>query len=294
MKVPSLLIPLCLAASTFAQSDWTNRFSAVFTDYEEGEVLSDKGAVGGKWTLAEGVTVRNSFDGERNGIDISSYGLDTVRFTVDDPAAKGSSVKVEFSLCVEDFALDTSIRPEGSPAALVTVADEKDAPALAGWTKDGWVLLHADGVAFEAGKWIDGYIELKTLGDVRLVSYVIKSGDEFVRLRAPGGEEWMTAAPKSGDSEVSAVSYYGKGRVSRLSGDDRDATAVTAFRWNGGAGGDWSDPANWTDGRRRRGVSRHGHRHQRHRKRGCPRSRDCVRGRRRAAHRRNVRRFGFA
>ena len=249
MKRLFCVTALCLGWSACAGTEWTNRFSAVFTDYADGEPLSDKGAVGGRWSVAEGVSVRNAFDGERNAIRISGCGPDDVRFEADDPAAAGSSVRIGFSVCIDEFEFDpTDCPPEGSPAAIAAAADEAGRPALAGWTGDGWAILQAEGVAFEPDKWIDGFIELRTLGGRRLVSYAVGTDGDFTRLRFPGGEEWMPAAPKTGEGEVSVVGYCGNARVSRLSGDDRAAAAETRFLWNGGDGGDWDDSANWTDG----------------------------------------------
>ena len=239
---------LSLAAA--AEPAWTNRFGASFADYAVDEALSAKGTWGGAWAASAGGKTRCVEDGGRKGVSFATFETSGLKFALDCPAAADDATKFEFSLCVEDFGLTTDIRPEaGTAAAVITVADSQNRPALAGWNGTGWVLLSADGATLEAGKWLDGLIELKTVGSDRLVRYSLKVGDAFVRLAAPNGDEWMPTVPATDGKAVSSVSYFGSGRFADFTGQDRQTTANTTFRWAGGASGGWGDPANWTDAR---------------------------------------------
>ena len=237
-----------LSLTAAAEAAWTNRFGASFADYSVGEALSAKGTWGGAWAASAGGKTRCVEDDGRKGMAFATYETAGLRFALDCPPAADDTVKFEFSLCVEDFGLTTDIRPEaGTAAAVITVADTRDRPALAGWNGSAWVLLAADGVTLEAGKWLDGLIELKTVGADRLVRYSLKVGEALVRLAAPNGDEWMPTVPATDGKAVSSVSYFGSGRFADFTGQDRQATENTTFLWTGGAAGGWGDPANWTD-----------------------------------------------
>jgi len=246
----SILLPaLSLSLCGRAEFEWTNRFHADFTSFAEGEALTDqssKGAVGGTWSVDDGVTVKAATVGDRKALKVSGPDASGVTFRPNVPVESGKSVRVAFSMCAEAFEPDDRVSAEGCAAGVMTVADDQDRPTLAGWTSSGWVALHAEGLALEDGQWVDGYVELRTLDGKRFVSYSVKVGEAFVRLSSPDGTCWLPTIAATGGKELTEVGYCGFGNLSQVAGDVRTA-ADRIYRWCGGSSGGWDDPANWTD-----------------------------------------------
>ncbi len=233
---------VCVALA--ARADERGWFDVSFADYAQGQALTAVGASGGAWAAPISASATNVHDGVRNGIAVQTTRIGDVRFEPFAPSASGDVERIDFGMCPEEIFED--VLPDLDGAAGVSAALIGGAPVFVGVTADGWTALHGDGVAPAVGVWFDGRIELRTVDGLRLVSYLIKKGEDYVRLADAAGATWFrTTAPRA-EGGVESVSFAGNGRFSDFGGREDDGEAVRVFRWTGGASGDWNDVANWT------------------------------------------------
>lgn len=239
MRVAAFRVFLCLApCAPLLGAQW---FEVSLGGYAPGDALSQQGAEGGAW-LSGSPSATNVFDGVRNGMEIAGGG--EVVFAPNAPPAGLGMERFDFSLRPEALAPFSSYEFDGA-AGLVPALVDDDAPGYYGFTARGWVALTAEGAAPAAGEWMYGRIELKRMADdVRLVSYLVKRGAEWVRLADAAGCEWFRA--KGASAPVGTVSFTGKGRFSDFSGAEEEGEQLRLFRWTGGADGDWNEASNWT------------------------------------------------
>ena len=193
---------LVLSLVAAAEPAWTNRFGASFADYAVGETLSAKGGWGGFWAASADGQARCVEDGGRKGMSFATFETSGLRFALDRPAAADDTVKFEFSLCVEDFGLTTDVRPEaGAAAAVITVADSQNRPALAGWNGTGWVLLSADGATLVGTE--DGMLALVDGSRVRSEGGTMSGGRIHALATAPDGKTvWGVTGHRMGVAYV--------------------------------------------------------------------------------------------
>jgi len=244
------LLTVALVPVALAEAVWSQKFSVSFDGYAAGETLQDgstKGASGGRWVVSDQASAIAAADGERIVLDVASSEITNLAFKVDDPSLAGKSSRVAFTFRVESFAMDPNVTPGDDVAgAVMTTGADEGCPKLLGWSAAGWKELVSDNLTLAANEWIDGFIELKTIGSTRYVSYAVKIGDDYVRLRCPTGEVWMPTIPSANGKEVSEVGYLGIGQVAASSGADR-IEEDEVFVWRGGASGGWDDASNWED-----------------------------------------------
>ena len=233
---------VCVALA--ARADERGWFDVSFADYAQGQALTAVGAVGGAWAAPIPANATNVHDGVRNGIAVQTTRVGDVRFEPSAPSAGSDVERIDFGMCPEEIFED--VLPDLDGAAGLSAALIGGEPVFVGVTADGWTALHGDGVAPAVGVWFDGRIELRTVDGLRLVSYLIKKGDGYVRLADAAGTTWFrTTAPRA-EGGVESVSFAGNGRFSDFGGREDDGGAMRVFRWTGGASGDWNDAANWT------------------------------------------------
>ncbi len=233
-----------LATSAWAWANPLDWFGATFAGYTAGQPLSAQGASGGAWQSFDGSVATNVFDGVRNGISIKTEGDREVSFVPVVPAGRDIE-RIDFSLypgalggqAVEDFDGAAGL----SPAIL-----KDGTPGYFGFTADGWIPLTGEGVSPEEGRWMDGRIELRTVEGLRLVSYLVKNGDNWVRLANAAGTTWFRTSPPRVQGGVASVSFTGEGRFSDFTGKEDDGDPLNVFHWIGGAQGDWNSPDNWS------------------------------------------------
>ena len=226
-------------------ADETDWFNVSFDGYTQGQQLTDAGATGGTWHSPIPDIATNVNDGVRNGIAITAELGEELAFEPNAPAG-GDIERIDFAICAE--SLGPFSPPDFDGAAGLAPAKEEDGAAVYyGFTTNGWVKLTGEGVAPMDGAWVDGRIELRTVDGIRLVSYLVKNGNnEYVRLADDSGTSWFrTSAPRV-QGGVESISFTGTGRFSDFGGKEDDGEAMRVFHWAGGAEGDWTDPANWT------------------------------------------------
>ena len=222
-----------------AESGW---FGFSLDGYANGQALGP--GVGGEWQAAS-VVATNVFDGVRNGIAISPDMEEEIAFVPVAPPNGRDVERIDVSLCPEELEPLGEYDFDGAAGFVPALLDNGD-PGYFGYTSDGWIALSGDGVAPSEGVWVDGRIELRTVDGVRLVSYLVKKNEDWVRLTNTVGTAWFrTTAPQAGGG-VSSVSFTGNGRFSDFSGREDDGAVMRVFQWVGGASGDWGDAANWT------------------------------------------------
>jgi spore coat protein CotH len=230
-----------LAACAAAEErDW---FGVSFADYQPGQAVSSVGAAGGAWR-AGGPVATNVFDGVRNGIAISTQIGEEIAF--EPVAPEGRNVeRIEFSMCPNELAV-AGIGDFDGAAGLLPSRLSTGEDGYLGFAAAGWIELHGEGVTPVANEWFDGVIELRTVEDVRLVSYLVRKGGDWVRLANAAGATWFrTSAPRV-QGGVASVSFTGNGRFADFEGREDDGEALRLYRWAGGTSGDWNEAANWT------------------------------------------------
>jgi len=241
---------LCVAAllAFAARPDERGWFNVSFAGYSQGQSLSASGAAGGAWETPIPANATNVYDGVRNGIALHALWSGSVLFEPEASARpeEGDIERIDFGMCPEGML--GSMPPKIDGAAGMSAARFGDGePVFIGATADGWIKLGGDVDSPAPDVWFDGRIELRTVEGIRLVSYLVKKGDAYVRLSNDAGTTWFrTAAPQSPGGGVESVSFVGTGRFSGFSGRTDDGGESRLFRWAGGASGDWNDAANWT------------------------------------------------
>lgn len=246
MKVVRRLLVVCAfllaGGAQAAARDW---FGATFRDYTTGETLSSAGTTGGAWQpLAAGTMVTNVFDGVRNGIAIDTASTTEVTFKPVAPTG-GEVERIDFSLYAEGLG-GIDIEDFDGAAGLSPALLSGGQVGFNGFTADGWIELTGEGVAPQEGTWIDGRIELRTVENLRLVSYLVKKDDTWVRLANKAGATWFRTRPSQTAAGISSVSFTGSGRFSDFSGQEDAGEPLRVYRWVGGDEGDWNTAANWT------------------------------------------------
>jgi len=244
VRIASLGAVFCLAFGVLADGTETDWFNVSFNGYTQGQQLSDTGATGGTWHSPIPNIATNVHDGVRNGIAITAELGEELAFEPNAPSGRDIE-RIDFAICAE--SLGPFSPPDFDGAAGLAPAKEDDGAAVYyGFTTNGWVKLTGEGVAPATGAWVDGRIELRTVDGLRLVSYLVKDGNnEYVRLADESGTSWFrTSAPRA-QGGVASISFTGTGRFSDFGGKENDGEAMRVFRWAGGAEGDWNDPANW-------------------------------------------------
>ena len=235
----------CLVASFAAcaaaeESDW---FGVSFAGYQPGQAVSSAGVTGGAWR-AGGPVATNVFDGVRNGISIATPIGEELAFVPVAPEGRNVE-RIEFSMCPDELAV-AGISDFDGVAGLLPSRLSTGADGYLGFTSSGWIELHGEGVTPVAGEWFDGIIELRTVENVRLVSYLVRKGGDWVRLSNAAGATWFRTTPPRAEGGVASVSFTGSGRFADFEGREDDGDAMRLYRWSGGDSGDWNDAANWT------------------------------------------------
>jgi len=234
---------LAIGLAAFAAAEERDWFGVSFADYQPGQTVSSAGVSGGAWR-AGGPVATNVFDGVRNGIAISTQIGEEIAF--EPVAPEGRNVeRIEFSMCPSELAVAGIDDFDGAAGLLPSRLSTGDDGYL-GFAAAGWIELHGEGVTPVANEWFDGVIELRTVEDVRLVSYLVRKGGDWVRLANAAGATWFrTSAPRA-QGGVESVSFTGNGRFADFEGREDNGEALRLYRWAGGTSGDWNEAANWT------------------------------------------------
>ncbi len=245
LRAVALGVSVGVVSCAMADGNEIDWFNVSFNGYTQGQQLTDAGATGGTWHSPIPDIATNVHDGVRNGIAINAGIGEALAFEPNAPAGRDIE-RIDFGLCAE--SLGPFSFPDFDGAAGLSPAKEEDGAAVYyGFATNGWVKLTGEGVAPVDGAWVDGRIELRTVDGIRLVSYLVKNGNnEYVRLADDSGASWFRTSAPQVQGGVASISFTGTGRFSDFGGKEDDGEAMRVFHWAGGAEGDWTDPANWT------------------------------------------------
>lgn len=236
MKVYGPLMTAAMFAAVSAAA-----FTVEFSDYSDGEALSEKGASGGVWTETPETAV-NVPVGSANAIAINQNATGPLTFDLDEvvPADRTSC---DFKAAFETFADVTQVETEAD-ACRITVARRDDGRTAFALAAGGsWHLLNAAGVELRLNELYELRLETVSLAGGTYASLSAKGPDGFVRLADGYGATWF--ALKSEKQSFSQIEFSGNGSVSDFSGADSGKEPIPAIAWVGGAAGDWNVTTNW-------------------------------------------------
>lgn len=227
----------CAGALACVGADYEEVAAVSFGAYAPGEALGTKGAAGGGWSaesLSQAACVTAA---ARTGMALDG----TVRFDVA-TGEMGNLSRTDFSLRVEPLEpgapVETDVVGGFSPALIDGRA------GYYAWGDGRWNGLFAAGAPPVPGTWLEGRFESKTLEGYRFVSYLVKApSGEWVRCADVQGRTWFQAGAASARP---SISFTGRGVFSDFAQAAAQEPLGPVFRWTGGAGGDWNDPANWS------------------------------------------------
>ena len=214
-----------------------------FADYAVGERLSDKGASGGTWGAIDAAIVATNvvFDSVK-AMDINTFEGESDLSFSGEIASRQSQYDFKMAF---DFADDLDGRKIDATACGFTAGKTKDGViALAGACGGTWRLLFADGFTARLDRMYDLRFETRSIGGAVFVSYLVKSGGDYLRLADATGKSWFRTA-READESFGSVTFSGAGRISDFSGGPGSVEPTTAYHWIG-TDGDWSKPANWS------------------------------------------------
>ncbi len=116
-------------------------------------------------------------------------------------APAGDIYEVEFRFRADLLATVAPDDPAGTAALCPARLSTGEAGFLA-WGGGAWHEVAAAGAAPRTNEWIEARFAVRTVDGEKLVSYLVKSGEEYVRLRTPGGQGWFRASPAALAPEV--------------------------------------------------------------------------------------------
>ena len=236
MNLRRAAVCVTLLLCSLATSASGSAFSASFEEYDPGEALGVKGARGGAWSVG-GAAATNVTVAARAAMDYEGV----VTFAAE-ASCTGNVERVHVSSFVE--SLDKmDIAAEGGAAGIMAVLHDDGVPGYFVWGSGKWQRVVAEGASPVEGAWFDACVELKSVAGVRLVSYLVKCGGDYVRCRTREGDRtWFLAGECA---ERREVEFSGYGKFAELDGDGVAEPEPPVYRWTGGAAGDWDDPSCW-------------------------------------------------
>jgi len=214
-------------------------FSVSFGDYSPGEALSAKGVTGGSWQT-EGVATNVAAAG-RSAMSV----LGKMEF-----ASAGSATKdvehVDIPVMVGPLE-ELDIHASGDAGGFMPALVDANTPGFLVWGNGAWHRTTADGVVPVEGEWLELRVEFRELEGEHLVRYLVKkAGGEYVVCQTVEGRSWFLGKTRAANRRIE---FVGNGAFADFVGSQETGDAVRTFHWNGGASGNWSDAANWAEGR---------------------------------------------
>lgn len=206
-------------------------YGVAFEDYDEGERLSDKGAVGGTWVNVSNEVTAAALVGGRKCMTCE---LANLLFRPEWPGLDGpKDAKASVFLTGSPRLPDLSNRLDKAAIA-IRVPDQgvSGSPVFAGWTGVKWCDLYSS-VAPVTNSWYDVSVWFSiSLNRTRQVQYRIKVGDAYVPLHAADGSEWldsgiMDSGENEEDAVVREVEVRGTGAFDLLSGRELPSPGIS-------------------------------------------------------------------
>ena len=105
----------------------------------------------------------------------------------------GDVYDVEFRFRADALAVGVPGDPDGIAALNPATLASGGAGFLA-WGGGAWHEVFADGVAPSTNNWTQAKFSVRTVDGEKLVSYLVMSGDGYVRLRTASGQGWFRAS----------------------------------------------------------------------------------------------------
>ena len=105
----------------------------------------------------------------------------------------GDVYEVEFRFRADVLAAGVPGDPDGIAALNPATLASGDAGFLA-WGGGAWHEVFADGVVPSTNDWTQAKFTVRTVDGEKLVSYLVMSGENYVRLRTAGGQGWFRAS----------------------------------------------------------------------------------------------------
>ena len=106
----------------------------------------------------------------------------------------GDVYEVEFRFRADTLAVGVPGDPDGIAALNPATLASGDAGFLA-WGGGAWHEVFADGVVPSTNDWTQAKFAVRTVDGEKLVSYLVMSGENYVRLRAASGQGWFRTSP---------------------------------------------------------------------------------------------------
>ena len=119
----------------------------------------------------------------------------------------GDVYEVEFRFHANELPMGEPGAPDGM-AALTPVILESGSAGFLAWGDGRWNEVSASGVVPETNVWMEAKFSVRTIDGEKLVSYLVKSGEDYIRLQTAGGRGWFRA--DVADLEP-AMSFVGNG-----------------------------------------------------------------------------------
>ena len=146
----------------------------------------------------------------------------------------GDVYEVEFRFRADTLAEGVPGDPDGIAALNPATLASGDAGFLA-WGNDAWHEVFADDIAPSTDEWTQAKFAVRTVDGEKLVSYLVRSGDGYVRLRTAGGQSWFRASSAALAPEM-AFDGPGEGEVlESLSEESGETFAFDVSRPKAGA-----------------------------------------------------------
>lgn len=230
------MVAVALLSATSAAA-----FTVEFSDYSDGEALSEKGASGGAWAEMPEAAV-NVPIGQVNAIAINHEATGPLTFDLD-AGIPANRTSCDIRIASETFADVAQLEVEAG-ACRVTLArrdDGRTAFALA--AGEAWHLLAGGDIEPKLDVLYELRLETVSLAEGTYASLLVKGLDGYVRLADGYGATWF--ALNSDKETFSQIEFSGNGSVSDFSGADSGKEPIPAIAWVGGATGDWNVTTNW-------------------------------------------------
>ena len=137
----------------------------------------------------------------------------------------GDVYEVEFRFHADELPMGEPGAPDGM-AALTPVILESGSAGFLAWGDGCWNEVSASGVVPATGVWMEAKFSVRTIDGEKLVSYLVKSEGDYIRLQTAGGRGWFRA----GVSDIEpAMTFTGAGEGEVLGSLAEESGETYAF-----------------------------------------------------------------